>query len=353
MLTPTQFKEIKAHLERAQNPLFLFDNDQDGLCSFLLLQKFIGRGKGFPAKSFPDLNSTYFRKVIELKADYVFILDKPVVSPSFFEEAEKYNIPVVWIDHHEIPGFNPEALPKFVSYYNPVYNKNSSNEPVTVLSYEITQRKEDLWLAVAGSVFDHYYPDYYIDFQKKFPDLCIDSKEPFEIFYKSEIGKISKMLGFGLKDRTTEVINMLKFLIKAKTPYDVLEENSFNKNIHSRFDDLNKKYQKLVSKALEIGWTLKKEEKILYFQYAGDLSISGDLSNELNFIFPDKVILVAYVKGTKANISIRGKKIRPKLLKAIEGLEGATGGGHEDAVGAQVRIEDIEIFRKNFEKLIE
>ena len=46
MLSEKQVKEIREHLEKAQNPLFFFDNDQDGLCSFLLLQRYIGRGKG-------------------------------------------------------------------------------------------------------------------------------------------------------------------------------------------------------------------------------------------------------------------------------------------------------------------
>src|SRR3989338_5997513 len=104
MLTKKQVQEIKEHLEKAQNPVFFFDNDADGLCSFLLLQRFIGRGKGVPVRSFPDMGKDYYRKVEELNADYVFILDKPMVSKDFFDEVEKHNIPTVWIDHHEIDG---------------------------------------------------------------------------------------------------------------------------------------------------------------------------------------------------------------------------------------------------------
>jgi single-stranded DNA-specific DHH superfamily exonuclease len=39
MLNDKQIDEIREHLEKAQNPLFFFDNDDDGLCSFLLLQR--------------------------------------------------------------------------------------------------------------------------------------------------------------------------------------------------------------------------------------------------------------------------------------------------------------------------
>ena len=350
MLNSTQIQEIKEHLEKAQNPIFFFDNDQDGLCSFLLLQRAMGRGKGVPVKSFPDLNDSYFHKVQELNADYIFILDKPVVSESFFDEAEKVNMPVVWIDHH-----NPEdvkvKIPKSVNYYNSFSEEKKMGEPVTSLCWEVVKNnqivtsKKDIWLAVAGCISDKFFPDFYDEFKKDFPELAINSDQPFEIFYKAEIGKIARMLGAGLKDKTTNVINMLRFLIKAESPHDVLQESTKNKTMHQRFDYFDKKFNKFIEKALE---ERNESEDFVYFQYSGDLSISADLSNYLNFLYPKRDVIVVYVSGVKGNISGRGKGIREKVLKAIEGLEGATGGGHEDAVGAQVLIEDLPKFKKSF-----
>ncbi len=344
MLTKKQVKEIKEHLEKAQNPLFFFDNDQDGLCSFLLLQRCIGRGKGVSIKSFPDLIPEYFRKVKELGADYIFILDKPLVSQSFFEEARKVNLPIIWIDHHKVDKKN---IPDFVNYYNPTSNKKKSSEPVTALCYQITKRKEDLWIAVVGCISDGFVPSFYEDFEKKYPDLSIKSQKAFDIFYKSDIGKITRILGFGLKDTTTNVVNMMKFLIKAKNPHEVLEENSKTHSFHQRFSQIDSKYRELLKKAINIG---KNSGKILFFQYSGDLSISSNLSNELSYLFPEKLVVVAYVKGIKANISIRGKNARKIILKSIEGLENALGGGHEVAVGGQIKVEDIEKFKENINK---
>lgn len=88
MLTTHQIEEIREHLNNAQNPVFFFDNDQDGLCSFLLLQKYIGRGKGFPIKT-SSLVKELFRKVEEFNSDYIFVLDKPVISEEFVQEVEK------------------------------------------------------------------------------------------------------------------------------------------------------------------------------------------------------------------------------------------------------------------------
>ena len=39
MLTDAQIQEIRGFLEKAENPLFLFDDDPDGLTSYLLLKK--------------------------------------------------------------------------------------------------------------------------------------------------------------------------------------------------------------------------------------------------------------------------------------------------------------------------
>jgi single-stranded DNA-specific DHH superfamily exonuclease len=346
MLTDKQIKEIREHLEKAQNPVFFFDNDQDGLCSFLLLQRYIERGKGVPIKSFPELDPDYFRKVSELNADYIFILDKPVISEKFWKEVEQVNVPVVWIDHHEVQI----KVPDFVNYYNPIYNKNKTNEPVSALCYQISQRKEDIWIAVIGCISDKFLPDFYDKFLEKYPDLGCKVEDAFDVYYKTEIGKIGKLIGAGLKDKTTNVISMLRFLMSAKTPYEVLEESNKNFLMHKRFEHINERYQRLLKEAIESN---DSSSDVLFFQYGGDLSMSSELSNELSYKFPDKFVVVMYMKGAKANISGRGKNIREKVLKIIGEIEGASGGGHEDAVGAQVKISDVELFRKRFLELVE
>lgn len=336
MLTEKQVREIKEHLNRAHNPLFFFDNDPDGLCSFILLQRYINKGKGVPIKSFPKLDESYFRKINEFNPDYIFILDKPVVSDEFFERIKEVNIPVVWIDHHEIDN----KVPEFVNYYNPIYNKKKSEEPVTALCYQINNNKDLIWLAVAGCISDKFFPDFYSEFKEKYPDLAINSKGAFEIFYDSSIGKIARIFSFALKDRTTNVVNMMKFLIKVKNPYEVLEENNRNRSMHQRFNEINIKYKKLLQKAINVG---EKSGKVLAFKFGGELSIAGELANELSYVFSNKFIIVGYVKGAKINISARGKNIRELILKAIEDMD-ATGGGHEDAVGASINFEDWERF---------
>ena len=342
MLTKKQIKEIREHLSNAQNPVFFFDNDQDGLCSFLLLQRYIERGKGVAIKSFPELTKDYFRRVNELNADYIFILDKPLVSEEFFLKARQVNIPIVWIDHHRMDF---SIVPDYVFYYNPLLKNEESYEPVSLICYEVSEKKEDLWISLVGCISDAYVPEFYSEFKKNYPDLCIDSENSLDIYYNSEIGKIAQIFGAGLKDKTTNVISMLKFLMKVKIPYEVLEETNKNYSLHKRFNEINKKYEKLLNKAIR-GFDESKD--ILFFEYSGDMSISSELANGLMQKFPGKIIVVGFKVGIKVNISIRGKKVREGVLKIIDKIDSATGGGHEEALGARVHIDDWENFKELF-----
>jgi single-stranded DNA-specific DHH superfamily exonuclease len=339
MLKKKELEEIREHLERAQNPVFMFDNDTDGLCSFLLLQRHYKRGKGVCIKSFPALDENYFKRAEDLGADYIFILDKPVISKEFFLRAREVNIPVVWIDHHKI---DIETIPEFVHYYNPLYSTKTS-EPVTAICYEIVKRnKNDLWLAIVGGIADHYLPTYYSKFQKRYPDLAISLKKvmPFDVLYNSEIGRVANLLNNGLKDTTTNVVLMLKFLMKVKSPYEVMEETKENHTMHYRSKGINKKYNRLLERAkVNLDAT-----NLLFFRYAGDLSISGELSNELGYLYPKKIVVVAFAGGSKVNLSIRGKNVLDKFEIAIKNIKGGRGGGHKDAVGGQLHLDDLDKF---------
>jgi hypothetical protein len=220
MLTDIQINEIREHLEKAQNPVFFYDNDVDGLCSFLILRRYIGRGKGVAVKSYPDLNVQYARRAQELKADYVFVLDKPLISKEFVDEVDKMQLPLVWIDHHNIEG-SDSIIEKNIEkensifIYNPAKNlgKDKSGEPTTHIAYSISNKKEDIWLAVMGCIADHYMPTYAQDFSKIYPEFWIDKDitDPFEAYYTTEIGKIAQALSFGLKDSITHVVFMQNF----------------------------------------------------------------------------------------------------------------------------------------------
>mgnify|MGYP001566873165 CR=1 FL=1 len=341
MLDRKELDKIRELLEKSQNPLFLFDNDADGLCSFLILQRAIGRGKGLHIKSFPELEKQYLRKIEELNPDAVFILDKPRISEEFIKGVIAKNLPLIIIDHHAIEfNFKDENL-----YY---FNSAPSSEPVTYLCYKVFERKQDQWVAMIGCIGDVYMPDFAPKFAEEYPELFNVKYNAFDAMYTTEIGKIVKMLNFGLKDTTTNVVKLIKFLIKANSAHDILEENANTKQLHFRYRQIDKLYNRLIEKAL----AENKNSKLLFFSYAGEMSMSAELSNELYFKNKNKLVVVAFRKHDRANISVRGKNAKRITLEAIKNIERASGGGHEVACGAQVPIDKLDEFKKKIEELV-
>jgi nanoRNase/pAp phosphatase (c-di-AMP/oligoRNAs hydrolase) len=293
-------------------------------------------------KSKPALDKQYLRKVYELKPDLICILDKPMVAETFLNGVKEMNLPLLWIDHHK--GQQPEESLKEINYYNPLFF-SSSSEPVTYICYKITKKKEDIWLAMVGCIGDAFIPDFVFEFEEKYPDY-FNSKDSFRAMFETKIGEITKIFNFALKDSTSNILKMQKFLIEAKSPVDVLEVNNKNFSMHKRFQEIEKKISPLIEKAER-----DARGELIFFQYGGTLSISAEISNELFYRHPEKIIIVAYISGAKANISIRGKMdVREITVKAVDGLENATGGGHKNACGATVLIEDLPKFKENFIK---
>jgi len=135
--------------------------------------------------------------------------------------------------------------------YNPSRNEKSSSEPVTYWSYKISGRKEDVWLAIIGCIADHHMPDFAFEFIERYPDLWGDVEEPFDAYYKTEIGKIAQALNFGLKDSISNVVRLQNFLIEMKDPRDVFSEAGGNYHFRRKYKDTREKYEQLLGKAKE------------------------------------------------------------------------------------------------------
>ncbi|MFT4326664.1 MAG: DHH family phosphoesterase, partial [Candidatus Woesearchaeota archaeon] len=107
------YEEIREKLQTCENPLIFFDDDADGVCSFLLIYKYLNKGHGVIVKSTPEIKADpYIRKITEYMPDLVIILDKPKVEDEFLKGI---SCDVIWIDHHE-----PQTITqKNVYYYNP------------------------------------------------------------------------------------------------------------------------------------------------------------------------------------------------------------------------------------------
>jgi single-stranded DNA-specific DHH superfamily exonuclease len=342
MLTTKQLIEIREHLDKAQNPIFLFDNDVDGLCSAIILQRASGKGKSFAIKSFPGLDASYIRRVEEQQSDYVFILDKAEIELEFLKGVAEKGILIVCIDHHPV-DISKEKM-DLINYYSTAEN---GGEPTTFLTHMVYERKEDEWLAMIGCIGDVYKPFFAKSFAKENPELFNNQLTPFDAMYMTEIGKVTTMLNFGLKDTTTNVVAMMRLLASANNLYDLLEENPKTKQLHYKYKKLLEVLEKQVAKGNKTAG-----KNLVYLEYSGETSMSSEISNRLMFEHPDKNIVVVFRKQDSTSVSLRGKKAKKIVEDVVLKIPGAKGGGHEVACGAKIPLIEIENFKMALRKYL-
>ncbi|MBW2970716.1 DHH family phosphoesterase [Candidatus Woesearchaeota archaeon] len=336
-LSKEQIEKIREELSSCTRPLIFFDDDPDGLASFLLFYRYVGDGRGVVVKAKPELNDMFVRKVDEYAPDKVFVLDKPQVSEDFIQAVQQK---IVWIDHHE-----PVQL-HGVTYFNPMLGKTKDNRPVSYWCYRVVT--QDLWIAMVGIVGDWFLPKLSKRFSKQYPELLPASvKSPEQALFSTKLGELTRIFSFVLKGKTSTVNSCVKVLTRIESPYEILEQSTpKGKFIYKKFLKVNSEYQFLLSQALQVG---KSKDNLLVYIYNDDkMSFTGDLSNELLYRFPNKVIIVGRERNGEVKSSLRSakRKILPSLKKALVGVEGY-GGGHMQACGACVKSGDWEVFLNN------
>ncbi len=333
MLSDKEIKQIREELDNCKNPLFFFHDDPDGLCSFLLLYRYIREGYGIVFKAKPGLGVNFIRKVDEYMPDKVFILDIPIVDQEFLDKA---NAPVVWIDHHRPLERNK------VRYFNPRIKDKGDGTPVTRICYGVVER--DMWIAAIGCIGDWVIPDFFDEFNKRYEGLVEkDFKDAGKIYFETKLGELVRIFSYILKGKTSDVVKCFKVLTRMDDPNEILEQSSARgKFIYKRFEKINEEYKALLDEAVKCAG---KDKLLIYVYTENKMSFSGDLSNELIYRYPDKIVIIGREKSGEVRLSLRSTKIKlPAVIdKALVGVEGY-GGGHEYACGANVKKGDFKKF---------
>jgi len=334
---------IKEYLDDSDNPLIFFDDDTDGLASFLLIRKYLDKGKGIPVKH-NIVDESYLKAVSYYSPDLILVLDKHGISQEF---VDKVNVPIVWIDHHPIKDI------KGVKHFNPLYFDKNDSRPTSYWCYQIT--KENLWIAATGIIGD-WRLDYYDEFCEKYKDLGdAKLKEPPDVLFKTRIGELAKLFTFILHGKTQEVKQSINILTRINDPYEILDRTTpRGKFIYKRFERSNNEYKRILHDAIKNSIVYKKI--FLYTYTLKDSSYTTILANELIYKNPDKVVVIAREKDGRMKMSLRsyykGDIILPKLIdKAILGLNGKSG-GHDHACGGEIDKEDFKTFIDKLEHLL-
>ena len=332
MLKRELLKKLFEELKSAENPFVFYDDDPDGMISFVLIKKRFGHFSGTVVKGAPCLDESYASKADDNSADKVIVLDKPMLSSGFVDNV---NAQIIWVDHHE-----PQKVPKKVSYFNPRIHNPKDISPTSYMIYKAVGGP--LWLAMCGVVSDWYVCPELKKLSKEMPDLLPKVESPPQILYGTGFGKLIRMVDFLIKKNTSDINKSVNDLLRISSPTDILErETPEGERIYENFEAINKEYEPLLKKALE-----KDDKNLLLFTYGGmKRSFTSELSNELLEKASSRLIIVARKKDGAFKMSIRSRDIvlPPLIKKALRGIDGY-GGGHEHACGANIPVSDFNKF---------
>ncbi len=337
MIPESELNQARSFLEKAQNPVFVYDKDTDGLCAYVLARKFCKmKGSGLALQTSPKLDVDSLDSVLELNPDLLVVLDVPIISQDFIN---RISVPILWFDHH------PLVERTKVHYLNPRKWNAESTHPTTYLVWKVTQG--DLWIATVGSLSDWFIPDFLAQFKKKYPSFLKREKDPGKILFKTPFGELVKVISFIQKGKPNEVKKLINLFFKIEDPKEIVEQTSESGTlIWQHAQHLKKEFDALLASAKERG-----KKKMLVFIYDSKTSFTKELSNELSFLYPKKFIIVGREKGDSLKMSMRASFIKiPQVLeKALVNVRGY-GGGHDYACGGSVMKEDFERFVQNIEE---
>ena len=342
MLTEKEIEFLREELATAKNPLFFYDDDPDGLSSFLLLYRKHREGRGIIVKSTPKIDKRWVQKVQENNPDKIFILDVPMVEQEFVDEVKR---PIFHLDHHE-----PLHLEK-VHYFNPRIKDKDAYIPTTRMAYQINGDEKDLWIAAVGCLADWHMPDFIDEFILKYPGLLPKKKDLPDAVFKQPIGKLVRIFSFLLKGQTSDVRKSVKILSRITSPTEILnQESSAGRFLYKRFESINIEYVRILKLAKK---NISRNKLLLFYYSDAKWSFTADLANELMQMYPKKIILIARKKSGEMKCSLRAQQnIRDALEKALVGINGY-GGGHEFACGAVIKEENWEQFLDHFKREME
>ncbi len=338
MLSTKDAKFLQEKLLESQNPLFIYDSDPDGLCSYLLLRRFRGEGNGVRLIGSKKVTLSFLKKVRQEGFDSVFILDIADVEQEFLDAM---HCPVYWIDHHSV------VQRKKVNYYNPRIKDPEVYIPTSYMAYQITQKKEDMWIAMAGCLADWYVPDFLQEFRKSNPGMLRKNPTAPQALFKDKFGLFARALYFLLKGSVSDVHKNIRIINRLQSAQEFIEHKTpQSKFLYKHFKKIDDEFQEHIKNVKKIA----TRKRLLVYEYRYKRwSFNTLLATQLSSMYPKKALVIVRREDGLMKMSLRAPNILDPLLRALEGVEGS-GGGHIKSCGASVTEDDWQRFIENLER---
>ncbi len=323
-------------------PIILFDDDPDGIISYVLFRRKALFAQPRLVRGTPILEKRLVQR-IPSDVDLTIILDKPGVEEDL---ARLLPEPVVWIDHH------PPATQTLGVYVNPTHAMGL--HATTSLLVHMLFPDTPAWLALVGSIADHAYPERLVERMKQDYPFLFEGWDGTLVSLKFDtpLARIIRLVSFSVKGDVRNAYAMLRALVSVQRPEDILVARSgMMGEVWEKYERMEKAYLEQLRDAYAHARDLGR---VLAYTYTREgMSFTVDLANELA-ARTGKIIIVGRPYNGQVLFSIRSS--REPIVSAVQQaalLAGGTGGGHTHACGARIPEDQAEFFIQTFAKLLE
>lgn len=189
----------------AKRPIVFFDDDADGVASFLVTQRVLGMTFYAPVKKRPNLGSTLAGIATQLAADLKIVLDVAELEDEFLEPAPK----TVWVDHHDAQD------PRGAVYVNPK-TRGEESVPTSVLVRDLLGGPA--WIAAVGSVADYHVPAFIEEVRDAYPSLVPAFESVEDLVFSSPLGELALIFETCVKGTVPEARRKLYLLRRVVEP---------------------------------------------------------------------------------------------------------------------------------------
>lgn len=298
--------------------------DLDGICSSVLMKKFLEKEKVKFKIRF--LKTDQLNNLEKFCKDYkkIIALDIPI---SFLKKLKKK---VFLIDHHPI-----EKIPKNFFVFNPML-ESKKYQPTSYLVYKIFEKEEWLkyfeWVSALGCLADYGYEDC-----KDLMEKYVKIKEKKNLI-RSKLGKVSKILNSAIILKGSEFV--FEKLCNSKGIKNVLDKETLN--LYKKFENkLNRTFKDCLK-------NLKFNKKAIFCFLKGKEGLASIIAKRISLKFEGKAVFVFLEYNNKIKISARQQKELFDLGKLMKNCSKGIGygGGHKNAASAIIKKDGLEKFKK-------
>ncbi len=343
------------NMTKKDEPIIIFHNDADGVCSAALMARFLRRRlrKKIDVMTQPiPLQKNFVSKIkLSLPSKIIFVDLAVDQNPRLIKRLESF-CEVLIVDHHPV---NHDMNSKKTVHYNPLFTKkvyqSASYLVFKILSHfpEFNESK-NAWIALVGAIGDYDLSnsgDLIRKAKRYYPDVISSLDD--ETVRNSVFGQIADMIAAG-KAVKMPLEDVERIVEDARTYRDVLE----NEKLKEAYKTIQSELERII---IDANSKIDPGRKIFFYELKTKYSMRAMVATRLAEIWPEKIVLVWQKVRNKVRVACRNQKVIydvGKLLRSAltPGMK-ASFGGHPAASGGVIDEKDWDEFRERLIRIVE